>query len=66
MTPKQIRQLRSTRQETQAEFADKLGLKTRGAVSKLESGAMVPQGPLLAALALLAEKTEREQNHRRR
>ena len=40
---------------TQEEFARRLGLATRGAVSRLETGSRQPTGPLLAFLRHLAE-----------
>lgn len=55
MTPAQIRALRERLRCTQTEFAARLGLATRGAVSRLESGSRVPQGPLLVLLTLLDE-----------
>ncbi len=56
MTPDEIRTLRDALQMTQQEFAARLGLKTRGAVSKLEGGSMEPKGPLLQLLRLLSEQ----------
>jgi DNA-binding transcriptional regulator YiaG len=60
MKPNQIRALREALKMTQEEFAARLGLQTRGAVSKLESGAKEPKGPLLALLRLLAEQKRRQ------
>lgn len=59
MTPEQIRELRETLRMTQEEFARRLGLQTRGAISHLESGRKVPVGPTLAALNLLAEQVRK-------
>lgn len=59
MTPDQIRTLRERLKMTQAEFARRLGLETRGAVSRLESGSRKPAGPLLALLLLLSEQAQR-------
>jgi transcriptional regulator with XRE-family HTH domain len=59
MRPEQIRALRERLKMTQEEFARRLGLETRGAVSRLESGSRAPTGPLLAFLLHLAEETER-------
>lgn len=56
MTPQQIRSLRERLKMTQEEFALRLGLKTRGAVSSLESGRWPPKGPLLRLLEELSEK----------
>jgi transcriptional regulator with XRE-family HTH domain len=50
---------------TQEEFAARVGLKTRGAVSKLETGAKQAKGPLLAALRMLAQGREEKQRGRR-
>ncbi len=54
MKPHDIRELRESLGMTQQEFAAKVGLKTRGAVSKIESGTKEAKGALLAALRLLA------------
>jgi DNA-binding transcriptional regulator YiaG len=64
MSPEQIRQLRERLKMTQEEFARRLGLETRGAVSRLESGSRQPTGPLLALLLLLSEQTERADTRR--
>ncbi len=66
MNPRDIRSLRERLQMTQEEFAAKLGLKTRGAVSKLENGAKEPKGPLLVLLQLLSDpKKEKVASGRR-
>lgn len=57
MSPADIKELRDRMQCTQTEFARKLGLATKGAVSKLESGAKEPKGPLLELLKILGEKS---------
>lgn len=57
MDPKKIRALRDHLQMTQAEFAQRLGLGTKGAVSHWESGRKSPTGTALGALKLLAEMT---------
>lgn len=58
MTPAQIRRLREKLGETQQEFAERLGLKTRGAVSAMERGSdkHIPTGPTLKLLELLYER----------
>ena len=56
MRPEQIKSLRERLQMTQEEFAKHVGLQTRGAVSKLESGAKTPTGPLARLLQVLADQ----------
>lgn len=57
MKPESIRALRDRLRMTQAEFAAKLGLETKGHISRLESGGRTPTGPLLKLLLLLEEYT---------
>jgi DNA-binding transcriptional regulator YiaG len=59
MSPAQIRALRDELQDTQAEFARRLGLAHKSQVSRLESGERPPDGPttvLLRLLRLLADR----------
>lgn len=55
MTPKQIKTIRTKLKLSQAEFAAKLGLQTKGAVSLLESGKRKPTGTLAALLKTLVK-----------
>lgn len=57
MTPAQIRSVRDTLQDTQAEFARRLGVHVTR-VSKLENGTVTPTGPLGRLLQLLAAAAE--------
>ncbi len=66
MTPTQIRALRDALQMTQSEFAARLGLQTKGAVSHLEAGRKVPTGSTLAALRMLVELTEKNSEKKRK
>jgi transcriptional regulator with XRE-family HTH domain len=54
ITGKQIKAIREQLRMTQEEFAEKLGLSSRGAVSALERGHRQAKGPLLAHLRGLA------------
>lgn len=54
MDATEIRALRDSFQDTQAEFARRLGLDHRAAVCRLESGDRQARGPLLVLLRLLA------------
>lgn len=58
MTPAEIRKLRADKKMTQDEFAKLLGLETRFAVSKLESGAREPKGPLLELLNMIRDQAK--------
>jgi DNA-binding transcriptional regulator YiaG len=60
MKPNDIRALREALKMTQTEFAHHIGLETRGAVSRLESGGREPTGPLLRLLQLLREQAEKK------
>jgi DNA-binding transcriptional regulator YiaG len=53
ITPERIKALRGRLRMTQDEFARKLGLATRGAVSRLEGGSRTPTGPLLHLLLVI-------------
>jgi len=55
MTPTQIKALRTKMKLSQAEFASRIGLRTKGAVSLLESGKRKPTGPLAELLKTLAK-----------
>lgn len=57
MTPKQIKSLRDRLQMDQSEFARRIGLETKGSVSRLETGTRSPVGPLLELLRLLDATT---------
>jgi DNA-binding transcriptional regulator YiaG len=54
MSPQTIKGLRQSLGLTQQQFAERLGLATKGAVSLLESGDREPTGPLVKLLEMLA------------
>jgi putative transcriptional regulator len=55
MKPEEVRKLRESLGMTQAELAEYLGLETRGAVSRLETGDRRPTGPVLRLLHILEQ-----------
>ena len=60
MMPTEIRALRERLQLTQQAFAERLGLRTRGAVCRLEKGSRTPNGPLLLLLQMLQAQVTRD------
>jgi DNA-binding transcriptional regulator YiaG len=57
MNPREIRALRERLGMTQQQFAFRLGLATRGAVTRLENGTRKPTGPVAELLRLLDQIT---------
>ncbi len=56
--PKRVRDLRERMGQSQDVFADTIGLKTRGAVSRLESGAYAPTDTLKRLVMMLEKNFE--------
>ncbi len=56
MTPAEIRSIREEMGLTQQEFAERLGLKTRGAIAHVEDGRRNPTPGAVVAMKMMIEE----------